>query len=135
MGSKALARACVSLMVLAMLAGCHTVEYIPQEAVRTDSIYISQVKWDSVYVQDSIYVREKGDTIFVDKMRYKYIERYLHDTLWRERIDSVAVPYPVAQPLSRMEKLRMKVGGLALSGIFVLSLVGVFLLILRRLKL
>lgn len=106
------------------LTGCRTVEYIPQETVRTDSIYISQVKWDSIYAHDSIYVREKGDTVFVDKVRYKYIERCLHDTVYREKIDSVSVPYPVEKKLTKWQSFKIKVGGwvlAVLSGLLLLA--------------
>ena len=55
------------------------------ESVKTDSIYINKLQVDSIYMQDSVYIREKGDTIYMYK--FKYLDRYklLTDTMyvWR----------------------------------------------------
>ena len=54
------------------------------------SIFISTVQRDSIYLHDSIYVREKGDTVYkyVEKLRYKYVNSA--DTLYRTivRVDT-----------------------------------------------
>ena len=56
-----------------------------------DTTYVSKVQVDSVYKRDSVFVKEKGDTI------YKYVERYrdrykfLRDTIYRYKVDSVYV--------------------------------------------
>ena len=105
------------------LASCSKVQYIPKETVRIDSIYVNQVKRDSIYVQDSVYVREKGDTLLIVKTKYKYIDRCTHDTIYKEKIDSVAVPYPVEKQLSWLEKKYMQVGRLALA-LLALAIVG-----------
>lgn len=124
----------ILVTLLTLLAGCKSVEYIPQESVRTDSLYISQWKHDSIYVQDSVLVREKGDTIFISKTQYKYIERCLHDTLWQTHTDSIAVPYPVEKQLSRTDRLKIQVGGFVLSAVWLMVIVGLFILLLKRLK-
>lgn len=98
----------VLLMCCAALSGCRSVEYVPVETVRTDTTYISKDKWDSIYVLDSVFVHEKGETLLVEKTRYKYIERVLHDTLYRERRDSVAVPYPVEKRLTWRQHTAIK---------------------------
>ena len=48
-----------------------------------DSLFTSTLSRDSIYIHDSIYVREKGDTLYkyVEKIRYKYITR--QDTITR----------------------------------------------------
>ena len=57
---------------------------------RLDSIFITTVQRDSIYLHDSIYVREKGDTVYkyVEKLRYKYVNSV--DTLYRTivRVDT-----------------------------------------------
>ena len=60
---------------------------------RLDSIFITAVQRDSIYLHDSIYVREKGDTVYkyVEKLRYKYVNSV--DTLYRTivRVDTAYV--------------------------------------------
>lgn len=70
-----------------------------------DSIFARLMQRDSIYVHDSIYVREKGDTVYqyVEKLRYKYVNsvdtlykyRTLRDTVYMERCDSIRVENPV----------------------------------------
>lgn len=51
-----------------------------------DSIMSSRYHRDSIYVHDSIYIFEKGDTVtkYVEKVRYKW--QVLQDTVIRDRI-------------------------------------------------
>ena len=106
---------CASLL---LLAGCKTTKYVPVIETHTDTLYISKQQRDSIWLHDSIYVKEytQGDTVFVlhDRWHTKYIEREVHDTIQHTRIDSVPQPYPVevqvAKPLSWWQKTRMRLG-------------------------
>lgn len=106
-----------------LLLSCSRVEYVPVEKVRIDSIYINKVKRDSIYVQDSVFVREKGDTLLIVKTKYKYIDRCTHDTIYKEKIDSIPVPYEVEKKLSWLEKRYMQVGRFTLA-LLLLAFVG-----------
>lgn len=69
-----------------------------------DSLFRTMLQRDSIYARDSIYVREKGDTVtqYVEKVRYQYKTRtdtiyrnILHrDTVYIERTDSVTIEKP-----------------------------------------
>lgn len=86
----------------AVLVGCKTKTVVVEvERVRTDTTYIAQLQRDSIWLHDSIHVREKGDTVWMERWHTKYIERLRHDTLYRARIDSVPVPYPVEKLVPR----------------------------------
>lgn len=90
------------IVVLLMLMSCAT-RKASTEAVsvtdnyksteRLDSIFIYSLLRDSIYLHDSIYVREKGDTVYkyVERLRYKYINSV--DTLYRTivRVDTAYV--------------------------------------------
>lgn len=101
------------------LFGCKSrIQYIPVESVRTE--YKDRLQRDSIYVQDSVFVRDKGDTVFVDRWRYVYKDKSVTDTLLVN--DTIRVPYPVEKQLTRWQQTKMDVGGWAigaLSGIFI----------------
>lgn len=120
-----------SLLLLILLVGCKSIRYVPVETTKTDSIYVSNVERDSIYLLDSIYIREKNDTVYLERWRVKYVERLSRDTLWKERVDSIRVPYPVEKPLTKWQSLKMRVGGYALGGASLLFLVLVGILIAK----
>ena len=43
--------------------------------------YIEKLKYDSIYLHDSIYTIIKGDSVFIYKDRYKYKYLYMYDTI------------------------------------------------------
>lgn len=106
-----------------LLSGCTTTEYVPIETTKTDSVYISLLSRDSIYVHDSIYVREKGDTVYIDKVRYRYKEKLRVDTIYMEKTDSIRIPYPVERKLGKWEETYMVVGRIALWTILITILV------------
>ena len=70
------------LLFLTIVISCKTttkVVEIPIETIKTE--YIEQVKYDSIYHKDSIYIMQKGDTIYNNKVQYLYKYKYLRDTI------------------------------------------------------
>ncbi len=65
---------------------------------QTDKVKEKIVR-DSIYVHDSIYIHEKGDTVFVDRWHNKYVDRFLHDTVYNSVMDSVPVTVYVDKPV------------------------------------
>ena len=113
----------LGLLVLWALCSCTKTEYITVEKVRTDTLWQNHTKHDSIWVHDSIHVTDKGDTVRIEKWHTKYVETEKHDTIYRSRVDSVPVPYPVTQyvekPRSKFEKGLMGVGILSLMALVV----------------
>ena len=107
----------VGLMLIA-LGACKSVKYVPVETIKYDSIYITQHQRDSIYLHDSIFHKEKGDTILIEKWHTKYIEKQVHDTLIQIERDTIPQPYPyeveVPARLSWWQKTRMHVGEVTL---------------------
>ena len=126
----------VLIAILAVMClGCKSVQYVPVETVRTDTCYVNKIRTDSVYVRDSVVVERGGDTIKVTSWRWR--ERYVtqHDTVYRSRTDSVAVPYPGERKLSRWEKTKQDIGGIAIGAfIAVVSAVVIWLNIKKMRK-
>ena len=69
------------LLFLTTIISCTTTKTVevPIETIKTE--YIEQVKYDSIYSKDSIYIMQKGDTIYNNKIQYLYKYKYLRDTI------------------------------------------------------
>lgn len=110
------------LMLIGMLAGsCRSIQYVPVETVKYEYITRDSIQLDSVYVKDSILIRQKSDTVFLDKYRYVYKYKYIDKVDTVLRVDSVAVPYPVEKELTRWQQMKMDFGATA-TGILALLL-------------
>lgn len=111
------------LLVSAICIGCRSVQYIPVETIRTDTVYFNHNRTDSVFVRDSIYVNQQGDT--VTEYRYKYVYRYKDriDTLYISSRDTVNVPYPVEKELTAWQQTKVNYGGWAIVLVFVFILI------------
>lgn len=107
---RELARIITLIFLATILYSCKSIQYVPVETIKRDTTYISQIKIDSIYHRDSIYVEHKGDTVYLSKYKYlyKYIEK--HDTLWREKTDTIQVVYPVEARLTKWQKIKINMG-------------------------
>lgn len=106
----------IAIVFLLMLAGCTSTRravntYQMQQdctyknVYRLDSLFRAKAKLDSIYQRDSIYIREKEDTVtkYVESIKYRilmradtlYRDRIHTDTLYINRTDSVTVERPV----------------------------------------
>lgn len=117
----------IPYIILSLLAGCKSVQYVPVETVRTDSIYVDRYQRDSIYQRDSVFVNRwtAGDTIYQDKVIWKYVyrDKVKYDTVAILRSDTINVPYPVECKLSKWEQLKLNVGGWAISIIIIIVLI------------
>lgn len=69
------------------------------------------VVWrDTVWVKDSVAVWQKGDTVYRERWRTKYADRYVYKVLQDTMIktDTVRVSYPVVKTLTKWEKAKDK---------------------------
>lgn len=110
----------VGLAVLA-LSGCRTKyitvpEYHTEYIVRSDTV----ASVDSVLLHDSVFVYHIGDTIVINKVAYRDRWRNVYkvrtDTLLRR--DSVYIPTPTAQTLSKTDWRLTTIGMLATAVVF-----------------
>ena len=69
----------VSILLLTSCKTTTKIVEVPVETIKTE--YIEQVKYDSIYSKDSIYIIQKGDTIYNNKIQYLYKYKYLRDTI------------------------------------------------------
>lgn len=120
----------MTCILISLLAGCKSVQFVPVETVKTDSVYIDRFQHDSIYQRDSVFVNRwtAGDTVYQDKVVWKYVyrDKVVYDTVAILRSDTVRVPYPVERRLTKWEQVRLNVGGwvIALVVITILVVVG-----------
>lgn len=121
----------VIMWVVLSLCGCKQVEYVPVHLETKDSIYLTKVVHDSVFVGVEKDTKTVNDTVFIKETKYKYKVKVLIDTAYVERVDSVQVPYPVEKKLSKWEQTCVSYGGEAIIACFVLMFIVVWLIYKR----
>jgi hypothetical protein len=126
----------VILVILSLLlSGCKSIQYVPVEKVVTE--YKTNTVHDSVYLEvlkhDSVVIEKLGDTVYVNKWHIQYKDR------WREvlkidtfiKVDSVQVPYPIEKKLTKWEKIKMDMGGIAIGACLCLIILIVISFLVR----
>lgn len=103
-----------AMLLIWSMCSCST-QYVPVESVRYDSVFFEKIRKDSIFVQDSVFIRQKGDTVFKDKFHvvYKYVLQ--RDTMLTVRRDSIPVPVPVEKKRTWWEQTKIDVGGYAVT--------------------
>ena len=106
--------ACIALVIgviLLAFTGCKTKEYIKVP----------------VYLKDSVFVHQKGDTVVISKVAYRdsyhNIYKVKLDTIFRH--DSIEVPVPCERTLTKSEKRLMTLGRCYISFLFLVVVVGI----------
>lgn len=117
----------LNCIIITIMFGCKSVKYIPVETVRTDSVYVDRYLRDSIYQRDSVFINRwtAGDTIYQDKVVWKYVyrDKVKYDTVAILRSDTVRIPFPVDRELSKWEQIRLDVGGWAIGVVIITILI------------
>ena len=112
------------ILVVLCAAGCCTTKVVEHIIHQRDTTYIERQKVDSLYRRDSVFVREKGDTVYIYKEKIRDRYRYIHDTVRLVKIDTVQAvkEVPVAQPLTLGEQVRLRLFWIVFCGFLLLLL-------------
>lgn len=114
-------------VIVLCLAGCKT-RHITSESVKTDTQYIDRFHRDSIFVRDSVYIREKGDTVWLTKWRTEYRDRFIRDTIYITKTDSINTVVEVEKKLTKWQRFKINTAG----WIIATMVVGVLIYILYR---
>lgn len=123
----------IILLTLAICSSCRT-KYVPVESVRTEIEYRDRWQRDSIHVHDSIVIQSKGDTVFHDRWHTLYKDRFVHDTTYIYKTDSIQVPCPVEKKLTWWQSMKQETGGIAIGVIIALCFIILFLMKKNRKK-
>ena len=122
----------VGLALCALLGSCTTTKYVTMPEYHTDTVRVTQYQRDSIYMHDSILVRQQGDTVTIDRWHIEYRDRWHTDTIYKSRVDSV--PYKVEvikevpAKLSLLERVRRDISDIII-GVIALMII---LFLIRR---
>ncbi len=56
---------------------------------RTETVVRETRTTDSVFIHDSVYIREGGDTVYMTRWRTCWRDRIIHDTVYDHRTDTI----------------------------------------------
>ncbi len=70
-------------ILLFFLTGCGAVENVSEVEFLSQNNFVEHLRVDSVMLHDSVFIREKSDTVFYTKYRTVYKERLRVDTIVR----------------------------------------------------
>ena len=132
----------IIVLLVLCLAGCKT-EKVVTEYVEVPKVSIVEkhdTLTDSIYEHDSIIIYQRGDTIFRDRIKYKFRDKVLKknlnaiDSIVKVQKVAVEVPVEVEKKLTKIQKAEIALGK-ALILLLALAGVGglVYLFIKRKL--
>lgn len=106
------------LFMTLLLGSCKVKEKIvevPIPQIKTEIKYIDKIKYDSIYLKDSVYIVQKGDTIYNNKVAYRYRYKYLKDTITINKTDTITklqkvIEIKVKNQLNIVQKILMYIG-------------------------
>lgn len=108
----------VSLLVMILFSGCTTTKYVEVEKIRTDTLIETRLMYDSIHIHDSVQVKEKGDSVLIERWHTKYFKEIVKDTVYKAKHDTIPKPYPVTKEvpaqLNLLQKTLMYIGGAVL---------------------
>lgn len=106
----------IFLVFIAISCGTTKVIEVPVDRVRTE--YIDRQVIDTLIKNDSIIVKDKGDTVFIEK--YKYLYRHINKTDTVIQVDTITktITVEVTKEVNRLKNWQiglMILGGVALA--------------------
>ena len=114
------------------LFSCRGVQYVPVETTKTEIVKELEIQRDSIFVLDSVFVRTANDTVYLTKWRVEYKEALRIDTLHIVERDSINHVVEVEKPLTKIQELKMDIGGGVL---WAVPIILVLYIVYRKLKL
>ena len=104
--NRLLARLIAFILFLFLLSSCkttsNTTAIVPVHSATHDTILLSKVKYDSIYIDRWQRIERKADTVFYDRVKTEFRYRLLRDTVYKTRTDTIPVVKQV--PVIRKER-------------------------------
>lgn len=108
----------LAILLGILLSGCATTKYVEVPVDRVKIEYRDRVSIDTLYRNDSTIIREKGDTVFLEKYKYIYRVKELRDTVNVTDTITVVKPVEVTKEVNKLHNWQvglMVLGGAAIA--------------------
>ncbi len=82
------------VLLLLLLSSCRTAStsaIVPVHSATHDTLWLSKVKYDSIYIDRWQRIECKADTVFCDRVKTEFRYRLLRDTVYKTRTDTIPV--------------------------------------------
>lgn len=83
------------VLLLLLLSSCrtasNTTDIVPVHSATHDTLWLSKVKYDSIYIDRWQRIGRKADTVFCDRVKTEFRYRLLRDTVYKTRTDTIPV--------------------------------------------
>lgn len=82
------------VLLLLLLSSCKTTStsaIVPVHSATHDTLWLSKVKYDSIYIDRWQRIERKADTVFCDRAKTEFRYRLLRDTVYKTRTDTIPV--------------------------------------------
>ena len=83
------------VLLLLLLSSCkttsNTTDIMPVHSATQDTLWLSKVKYDSIYIDRWQRIECKADTVFCDRVKTEFRYRLLRDTVYKTRTDTIPV--------------------------------------------
>lgn len=93
----------LSLYVLLLAVSCvsaRRIPVIPIQSVRTDTLQLHSLHYDSVFIRQERYQDRSQDTVYLHDRSVEYRYRLLRDTIREIRHDSIPYEVRIVEPSS-----------------------------------
>ena len=119
------------VLLLLLLSSCkttsNTTDIMPVHSATHDTLWLSKVKYDSIYIDRWQRIECKADTVFCDRVKTEFRYRLLRDTVYKTRTDTIPVVKQV--PVIRKERYTPpSTKFLAYLGIIALGAISIFII-------
>ena len=125
----------IACLLIMLCSSCTTTKYVTVPEYHTDTVMVNKVQKDSVFLHDSTYVYEKGDTLYMERWHTKYVLKELHDTTYISKRDTIPAPYPVEKEvpaeLTWWQQTRLHIANILL---YLLAICGVIWIVKTYIK-
>lgn len=92
----------ISILFIFILISCKP-RYIQVPVKEVKIEYVENIKYDSIYHKDSIYILQKGDTVIKNNVIYKYQYKYLKDTICIRDTIPIIQPIEVVKEVNKLK--------------------------------
>lgn len=130
------------IFLSSLFSSCRSIQYVPVEKIKTEYINRTDTikRIDSVFKEKETIIKE-ADSSLVAKLGFQLksnerailiLQKELERQVNKEseykvdsfiKIDSVQVPYPVERNLTKWEKVKMDMGGMAIGACIIIIIV------------